>query len=61
MPAWLRWRASLAAKEGTDFSEITAPVGIGALAGLFAAFLLSMLMVTYHTHPGESPRLKKRG
>ena len=51
---------SVAAKEVSDFSEITAPVGIGALAGLFAALLLAMLMLTYHTHPGEPPKLKKR-
>jgi len=51
---------SLAAKEVADFSEITAPVGAGALAGLFSAFLLSMLMITYHTNPGEPPRLKRR-
>jgi len=51
---------SLAAKEVSDFSEITASVGIGALAGLFSAFLLSMLMITYHTNPGEPPRLRKR-
>ncbi|MHA1134031.1 MAG: hypothetical protein ACTSRM_07090 [Alphaproteobacteria bacterium] len=50
---------SLAAKEVSDFSEITAPVGIGALAGLFAALLLAMLLITYHTHPGHSPTLKK--
>jgi hypothetical protein len=50
----------LAAKEVWDFSEITAPVGLGALAGLFAAVLLAMLMVTYHTHPGHPPRLRKR-
>jgi putative effector of murein hydrolase len=51
---------SLAAKEVSDFSEITAPVGIGALAGLFSGVLLAMLMITYHTHPGHPPRLKKR-
>jgi hypothetical protein len=51
---------SLAAKEVLDFSELTAPVGIGALAGLFSAVLLSMLMITYHTNPGEPPKLKKR-
>ena len=50
---------SLAAKEVSDFSEITAPVGIGALAGLFAALLLAMLLITYHNHPGHSPTLKK--
>jgi uncharacterized membrane protein YfcA len=51
---------SLAAKEVTDFAEITAPVGLGTLAGLFSAFLLAMLMILYHTHPGEPPRLRKR-
>jgi len=52
---------SLAAKEVSDFSEITAPAGIGALAGLFAAVLLSLLMITYHTNPGEPPKLRKKG
>jgi len=52
--------AGLAAKEVADFSEITAPVGIGTLAGLFAAFLLAMLMITYHTHPGHPPVPKKK-
>ena len=51
---------SLAAKEFTDFSEISAPAGIGALAGLFAAVLLSLLMIVYHTHPGQPPKLHKR-
>ena len=51
---------SMAAKEVANFSEITAPVGIGALAGLFAAVLLSMLMITYHTNPGEPPKLKRK-
>jgi len=51
---------SLAAKEVLDVSELTAPVGVGALAGLFSAVLLSMLMITYHTHPGEPPKLRKR-
>lgn len=52
---------SLAAKEFTDLSEVSAPVGIGALAGLFSAVLLAMLMITYHTNPGEPPQLRKRG
>ena len=51
---------SLAAKEVADFSEITAPVGIGALAGLFSAVLLALLLITYHTNPGEPPRLQKK-
>src|SRR5919106_5318893 len=29
------------------------PVWIGTLAGLFAAILMAMLMITYHTMPGE--------
>jgi uncharacterized membrane protein YeiH len=51
---------SLAAKETLDVSELTAPVGVGALAGLFSAVLLAMLMITYHTNPGEPPKLRKR-
>jgi len=51
---------SVAAKEVSDFSEITAPVGVGALAGLFAALLLALLMITYHTNPGEQPKLRKK-
>lgn len=51
---------SLAAKEVADFSEITAPVGIGALAGLFSAVLLALLLITYHTNPGEPPRLQQK-
>jgi hypothetical protein len=37
-----------------------APVLIGTMAGLFASILLSMLMVTYHTNPGETPKLRAR-
>lgn len=33
------------------------PVWIGTLAGLFASILLAMLMVTYHTNPGQPPKL----
>lgn len=50
---------SLAAKEVFDFSELTAPVGLGAMAGLFSAVLLAFLMITYHTHPGQAPKLVK--
>ncbi len=32
-----------------------APVLIGTMAGLFASILLSLLMITYHTNPGEAP------
>jgi len=51
---------SLGAKEVLDNSELTAPVGVGALAGLFSSLLLAMLMIAYHTHPGEPPMPKKR-
>jgi len=51
---------SLAAKELLDVSELTAPVGVGALAGLFSSVLLAMLMITYHTNPGEPPKLRKK-
>lgn len=51
---------SLAAKEVADFSQIAAPGGIGALAGLFSALLLAMLLITYHTNPGEPPRLRRK-
>jgi uncharacterized membrane protein YfcA len=50
---------SLAAKEVSDFSEIAAPAGIGGLAGLFSALLLAMLLITYYTHPGHPPTLKR--
>ena len=36
-----------------------APVLIGTMAGLFASILLSLLMITYHTNPGEAPRLRR--
>ena len=53
---------STAAKEVADLSEATAAVWIGTLAGLFSSILLAMLMITYHTAPGESPkpRLRRR-
>ena len=37
-----------------------ASVWIGTLAGLFASILLAMLMITYHTNPGEMPKLRSR-
>ena len=51
---------SAAAKEVADVSEISSGVWIGTLAGLFSAILLAMLMIVYHTHPGESPKLRAR-
>jgi hypothetical protein len=29
------------------------------MAGLFASILLSLLMITYHTNPGEAPKLRR--
>ena len=34
-------------------------VWIGTLAGLFSAILMAMLMIVYHTHPGEVPKLRR--
>lgn len=50
---------SAAAKEVSDFNALSA-VWLGTLAGLFSAILLAMLMITYHTAPGEPPRLRRR-
>jgi hypothetical protein len=30
-------------------------VWLGTLAGLFSTILLAMLMIAYHTNPGEPP------
>jgi tellurite resistance protein TehA-like permease len=35
-------------------------VWIGTMAGLFASILLAMLMIAYHTRPGEMPKLRSR-
>ena len=51
---------SAAAKEVSDFSEVSAAVWIGTLAGLFSAILLALLLITYHTNPGEPPKLRSR-
>ena len=52
--------ASAAALELSQRSGLSdSPVWIGTLAGLFAAILLAMLMVTYHTMPGEMPKLRR--
>lgn len=49
---------SLAAKEISDLAQLGAGAGLGALAGLFSAMLLSMLLITYHTRPGEKPMIR---
>jgi hypothetical protein len=41
-------------------SEVAAPVWLGTLAGLFSSILLGMLMITYHTKPGEPPMLRAK-
>jgi hypothetical protein len=52
--------ASSAALELAKRSDLAgSPVWIGTLAGLFAAILMAMLMVTYHTMPGETPKLRR--
>ena len=51
--------ASAAALEIAQQSHLEdSPVWIGTLAGLFAAILMAMLMITYHTHPGHMPKLR---
>jgi len=51
---------SSAAIEVARLSEVLSPVWIGTLAGLFSSILLAMLMITYHTNPGEMPKLRSR-
>ena len=50
--------ASLALEVAEHSGLGDSSVWIGTLAGLFASILLAMLMVTYHTHPGQTPRLR---
>ncbi len=53
--------ASAAALEISQQSDLAdAPVWIGTLAGLFSALLTAMLMIVYHTHPGQPPKLRQR-
>jgi hypothetical protein len=49
--------AGLGAKELSDLNHFTSGVWIGTLAGLFSSILLAMLMIVYHTHPGQMPKL----
>jgi hypothetical protein len=52
--------ASAAALEVAQRSDLSdSPVWIGTMAGLLAAILMAMLMVTYHTKPGETPKLRR--
>ena len=51
---------STAALELAKRSDLAgSPVWIGTLAGLFAAILMAMLMITYYTNPGETPKLRR--
>ena len=50
---------SSAAIEVARLSEVSSPVWLGTLAGLFSSILLAMLMITYHTNPGEVPKLRR--
>jgi hypothetical protein len=49
---------SAAADEVSRLSEVSSPVWLGTLAGLFSAILLAMLMITYHMNP-ETHRHKR--
>jgi hypothetical protein len=51
---------SSTAIEVARLSEVWSPVWLGALAGLFSCILLGMLMIAYHTNPGETPKLRPR-
>jgi hypothetical protein len=51
---------SSAATEVAQQSQVSSPAWIGTLAGLFSAILMAMLMITYHTNPGEAPKLRLR-
>jgi hypothetical protein len=50
---------SSAATEVAQQSDMTASVWVGTLAGLFSTILMSLLMITYFTHPGEAPKLRR--
>jgi hypothetical protein len=50
---------SSAATEVAQQGDMTASVWLGTLAGLFSTILMSMLMITYFTHPGEAPKLRR--
>ena len=53
--------ASAAAVELAQRSDLgDSRIWVGTLAGLIAAILMSMLMITYHTKPGEAPTLRSR-
>jgi hypothetical protein len=53
--------ASAAAVELAQRSDLgDSRIWVGTLAGLIAAILMAMLMITYHTKPGEPPTVRSR-
>ena len=53
--------ASAAAVELAQRSDLgDSRIWVGTLSGLIAAILMSMLLITYHTKPGEMPTLRSR-
>ena len=52
---------SSTALEVARLSELGGAVWLGTLAGLFSTILLGMLMITYHTNPGEPPMPMPKG
>lgn len=57
--------ASLAASAGAVELAQRSDLGdsrlwVGTLAGLLAAIVMAMLMITYHTKPGEAPTLRSK-
>jgi hypothetical protein len=53
--------ASAAAVELAQRSDLgDSRIWVGTLAGLIAAILMSMLLIMYHTKPGDMPTLRPR-
>jgi hypothetical protein len=53
--------ASSAAVELAQRSDLgDSRIWVGTLSGLIAAILMSMLLITYHTKPGDMPTLRSR-
>jgi hypothetical protein len=51
--------ASAAAVELAQRSDLgDSRIWVGTLSGLIAAILMSMLLITYHTKPGDMPTLR---
>ena len=51
--------ASAAAVELAQRSDLgDSRIWVGTLSGLIAAILMSMLLITYHTKPGDRPTLR---